>query len=158
MSTEDHRRNNDDNTIDRRVDRLDSKIERVGDQVENVGKEMRTALEMLIKQQDERWKWFEQRSDMGARNTDQSIELLTGTVVKMEQKSSSMETQVEMLSTDIQVLSTKTAEQKLLTDSLHTELLRRIEASSDSLKWVTRTLAASLLSGALALIIALLTQ
>jgi CheY-like chemotaxis protein len=46
-----------DAAMERRVDQVDAKIDRVGDRVETVGRELHSALEMLIKQQDERWRW-----------------------------------------------------------------------------------------------------
>lgn len=124
--------------LERGVDQLDAKVDRVGDQVENVGKEMRTALEALMKQQDDRWKWFEQRSDMDSRNQKQAIELLTASVVRLQQDVASAETQVQLVATDQRVLSTKLYEQKVGADQVHDELKRRIDGMDESLKWARR--------------------
>jgi len=132
--------------LERRIDQVDSKVDRVGDRVEAVGNEMRSTLEMLMKQQDDHWKWFEQRSDMDSRNQKQAIELLTSSMVKVQQDVGSVETQVDMLERDQQVAATKLEGQKANADLVHDELLRRIEQITENLKWVTRTLVASLLT------------
>src|SRR6478736_2028662 len=127
------------NSMGRRVDQLDAKIDRVGDSVQHVGKELRSALEMLITQQDDRWKWFEQRSEMDSRNQKQAIELLTSSVVRVQQEVASAETMVQLIETDGKVQAAKLVEQQRNATLIHEEQARRTEQIADNLKWVART-------------------
>lgn len=144
--------------VGKQVAQLEGKIERVGDQVHRLGEETRSALDLMMKQQTEQWKWYEKTTDMENRNLRQAIELLTTSTVKMQTDVGSLDTQVDMLAVDLKVSTATQIEQQKNGDLIHDELLRRIEALADTLKWVTRTFAATLMGGAITLFIYFVTR
>lgn len=124
-----------DNYDGREITSLNAKIDLVGVKLDNMG--------ALI---DERWKSMESRFDSSARQTQQSVELLTASFVKLESSLRISETELSGAKADIRVLRTEFDDWK-----------RAVEAIQNNLKWVVQSLVAGAITLAATIIAFFLT-
>lgn len=153
MSEPQHERRATDYALERRIDGLDMKIDKVDARVEAASRETKSAIEMLVQVLEERAKASEQRWDMAGRQHQQAIDLLTSTVVKLEQNVSATQTQSDITEREVALIGARLEEQKKQADLEHKNILDKIgvskddlEATKENLRWISRLAVATALS------------
>ena len=133
--------------VEAKVDRLGLSMEHMAEQskagIEHIAKELRAAIEAVTGRYEDHIRLLEQRMDMGVREHQQSIQLLTSTVQKHEQEQSGAETQLQMLGTELVVLKKDM-----------TEVTGDVAGISDALRWISRAVVGMLISGVGSLVVA----
>jgi hypothetical protein len=81
----------------------------------------KAAIDGLANVLNERWKAMEQRFDLTGRQQQQSIDLVVTTTQDIQLKESARETRLASVESDLKVLSTRVAEQKVGTEAQHVQ-------------------------------------
>ncbi len=124
--------------LQRRIDQVDAKIDKVDAKVVAGANETKVGFDNLNRLLDERWKSMEQRYDMTDRQKQQSIDLLTQTVMRLEQGISATDTNVAMAAQEALLTKARLEDQKHQADAVHAELRKDITHITDMLRWTSR--------------------
>lgn len=119
----------------RRVDQVDSKVDMLNMKLDNMVEQFRLGMEAVVNRAEDRWTLVEQRLEMGTREQNQSIRLLTTLVEKTEQGNDALERQVAQIRQDV-----------ALSKGSQVETDKQVDAVQDTLKWISRAVAGMLLT------------
>lgn len=137
MSGEEISRKGDTGQVDlvRRVDQVDSKVDMLNLKLDNMVEQIRLGIDAIVNRQEDRWKLVEQRLEMGTREQNQSIRLLTTMAEKTEKGNDALEQDVAKIRQDV-----------ALSNGHQSDTDKQVEAIQNTLQWISRAVAGMLLT------------
>jgi hypothetical protein len=103
------------------VGALKNEVALLNQKVQSSTEATKAAIDGLANVLNERWKAMEQRFDLTGRQQQQSIDLVVATTADIQLKESARETRLASVESDLKVLSTRVAEQKVGTEAQHVQ-------------------------------------
>src|SRR5688572_28121101 len=108
--------------------KLDNLSEQVRGELKNLVEQFRLGIDAVVNRQDDRWKLVEQRLDMGTREQNQSIRLLTTMAEKTEKDYENLDAEVDELKRG------------------HGLVEKQVEDIRGTLQWISRAVLGMLIS------------